>query len=459
MIDDTRLRNNPISRHSITNSLAYITQTAIDLQYGWRILPRHLRHLANRIGYPDPTLRRLAAHRQLALYLVLLATARLIILTPSKLVIHPIIHRWLQHDPREQYRFLRNALDNVDDWTQQVAKLHLQNCILPTDRHYLQQQLDRLAQQPSRPKRPFVISSTADGWRLHCPTTLDQYTYYHLQLASEWVNNRLLHLTPLTLAQAAILQISRPMLEAFLSHAMEQPLAADLQAELRAWEQRNQAYRLQATFLLETDQRTQLDTIMARRHLRKHIHQRISPRHAVVSHTAQAPLKKWLATQQIALQISSPPAATYTADETDTQLYLAAALAQLLTKRYQLPHLKPHIALSHFSETLTSTQLDPLDQNAQQIMTALERAITGYDNSGTVGAIDPDQLARLYTALEQESTVTIRYHGARDHEPRSRTIDPHWIDMRSPGYLHAYCERVGDNRVFRLDRIHHVELL
>lgn len=79
------------------------------------------------------------------------------------------------------------------------------------------------------------------------------------------------------------------------------------------------------------------------------------------------------------------------------------------------------------------------------------------------GVVDPDVALlarRLQEAVEQRRQVRLRYYVPSRDEETERVVDPHAV-TRGQGYayLDAHCHTAGAPRLFRLDRIHHAEVL
>ncbi|MFH2049801.1 MAG: exonuclease domain-containing protein [bacterium] len=71
----------------------------------------------------------------------------------------------------------------------------------------------------------------------------------------------------------------------------------------------------------------------------------------------------------------------------------------------------------------------------------------------------PDQYADLNRALDQKQRISIIY-ATPSNEPTSRVIQPrNFYQLGQVYYIMAYCERVNDERTFRLDRIREYKVL
>ncbi len=71
----------------------------------------------------------------------------------------------------------------------------------------------------------------------------------------------------------------------------------------------------------------------------------------------------------------------------------------------------------------------------------------------------PDEYSDLNKALDKKQKIEIVYVTA-SNEPTSRVIQPHnFYQLGKVYYIMAYCERVKDDRTFRLDRIREYKVL
>jgi len=96
---------------------------------------------------------------------------------------------------------------------------------------------------------------------------------------------------------------------------------------------------------------------------------------------------------------------------------------------------------------------------------ALERAMERLSDALTPGALErvsvglesPQELAMVKEALESHRRLHLTYQSQSKDEITERDVDP-WALLLSEGrwYLVAYCHRVNDERIFRVDRMRRV---
>lgn len=117
------------------------------------------------------------------------------------------------------------------------------------------------------------------------------------------------------------------------------------------------------------------------------------------------------------------------------------------------------VALRTLAETPGLADSDAI----QRALAKVEKAAGGAIDDSTV-AIELDTAARLlpvlHRALEQGRALLLRYYTATRDETTERVVDPLRIfELDGYSYLEAWCRRAEGMRVFRVDRIEHVETL
>ncbi|WP_018156106.1 helix-turn-helix transcriptional regulator [Demetria terragena] len=127
----------------------------------------------------------------------------------------------------------------------------------------------------------------------------------------------------------------------------------------------------------------------------------------------------------------------------DEALALIVGLRTLLA----IPDLSERGAASRALAKLTSATGEMLE-GAGQVQVAL-----GADS-------EREALALLRGALDRSRRVHLRYLVAARDESTERDVDPmRVVNLDGRWYLEGWCHRAEDRRLFRLDRIEHVEVL
>ena len=104
------------------------------------------------------------------------------------------------------------------------------------------------------------------------------------------------------------------------------------------------------------------------------------------------------------------------------------------------------------------------DTNAVQRALAKVEAAAGGGVDGATVEIELDDSDRvlpvLQRAVNESKALRLRYYSASRDETTERTIDPVRVfEADGRGYVEAWCRQAEGMRIFRADRIEHVELL
>jgi proteasome accessory factor C len=104
------------------------------------------------------------------------------------------------------------------------------------------------------------------------------------------------------------------------------------------------------------------------------------------------------------------------------------------------------------------------DSDAVQRALAKVEAAAGGAVDDTTVAIRLDSASRmvpvLQNAVDERKALLLRYYTATRDETTERTVDPlRLFEMDGHTYLEAWCRRAEGMRIFRIDRIEHVEKL
>ena len=77
-----------------------------------------------------------------------------------------------------------------------------------------------------------------------------------------------------------------------------------------------------------------------------------------------------------------------------------------------------------------------------------------------VGEVPLGAVATIRAGIESHRTLRLDYYGYASDQRTVRDVDPYRLQMTDGHwYLTGYCHRAGADRLFRVDRIHSVELL
>jgi proteasome accessory factor C len=111
----------------------------------------------------------------------------------------------------------------------------------------------------------------------------------------------------------------------------------------------------------------------------------------------------------------------------------------------------------------TLAETPGLTDAVQRALAKVETAAGGAVDAATV-AIELDHSQRLLPvlqkSLDERRALELRYYTAARDETTQRTVDPLRVfEADGYSYLEAWCRRAEGVRVFRVDRIEHVQLL
>ena len=446
-----------LTRQSIAHILAYCHYyTPKLLSSRGRLAPRHLRHLANRIGLACPDMRSLRQHLPLAAHFVLLKELSFITIHGSHLLTTPIALLWLQKEEHEQWKILWKALLDIEKWQDSCESLNLAESLPIEYPQFLRQTILRQENKPKRDvnKAVWQVTCLEDCWQLCLPEDLEPRYLFDLLQWGQWEGDNLWQADAWTIGKASQHGYGEWEIVRLLEIVTGKPLSGKRMRQLQAWLNQATAFTVRTIQLLEARQPEQLAQIRKKRKFRPFIWQQLSPRHLSISGDLTPYLKRWLTRQKIPLNqidaVSSPlPFSDYGYHWLGLRLLIG--LGQLIP----LPCKPPHIALELVATNLTSSQLTDLDEVAKKILAELEKAIRGTDAFlPGLRLLDEEIMDRLVMAIKQEKGIDIWYQGLVDPAPIKRHVQPLWLEEQGAlVYLHAFCYLVEAERVFRLDRI------
>lgn len=444
--------------------LGSIQASACRVQYGWRLLPTRGRALALCIGHPAPDLRRTHDQPSLAAHLALALSANWLTIHADWLTLTPEALAWLRESPADQLASLKKALHDPVTWPAAVRQLHLEAALGLDMTAYLSQHLarDRSTARPRHTRHAMHISqSAADRWQIDARATLTTEAVFHLHQFADCLGGDRWAVTPASLQRALQAGYGLAEVTYWLTDRRADALTDEQQATLREWAGRRQRVRLAEVQLLSTSQPEYLDAIMARRSLRRHVQRRLGPRHAVVSTSMDAPLQRYL--QSLGLTRDPVTMPVGPSDEVGDRPGhdVLISLHVLTGLRHYLPLRLPGLGrtLADWEARYSTVEQDTAAEEAQAILTALQRVVEGRDAFWPAQQwVEAGLYDRIEAAIAAESALTIDYQGPGDVAPRRRTVEPHWLErIGQLAYLHAYCRLTESERVFRLDRLRLVE--
>lgn len=119
------------------------------------------------------------------------------------------------------------------------------------------------------------------------------------------------------------------------------------------------------------------------------------------------------------------------------------------------------VALRALAESAGPREREPVHRALAKIEAAVgEQAAVAAAVDVQVEAGDPEIRETVDTALAEGLQVHLRYYVASRDETTERVVDPlRLLYFEGRPYLEAWCHRVEENRLFRIDRITEAELL
>jgi hypothetical protein len=190
--------------------------------------------------------------------------------------------------------------------------------------------------------------------------------------------------------------------------------------------------------------------------LSRHIHQQISPRHALVSPQLIQPLQKWLAKQNKFLRVPQFHNEAVK-DKWPDSAYIWLGLKLLIELKVflSLPIPSPHRLLDEAATSLTPEEQTELGFIVENLIRELKQAVRGKDAFlPAQTAVSQQVIDQITHAVATESALTIAYQALGDLKASYRQVQPLRLEKRGNlYYLHAYCYRAETNLIFRLDRV------
>lgn len=441
----------------ITQLLAAIHKQPCRLKRSKYLTVQDLRRLAHYANWPTPDLKTLCDHPWLALHLVSLHAANLITIHNQHLHTTPTLTWWLTGTFAEKIAHLSQAINEDTIWQTSCHQLHVERLFAGDRIAYLRQ---KLAQTTAPSIQPVTLHfDTDDQCQVTIPDATTLTTRFHLLQIGTWEDATTITITPLTLAGALTSGYTPQKVRQLLQTAQQARLTADQSTIFNQWMARRHQFHIETTQLLTVQSSAKLDQLLDTAGLRRHVFQRISPRHAIVSRQLTAPLQKWLAKQNIPL--THPVAQRSVAyDDPGEQAYLALCVLDQLNRILPQAQLNLPPTLAVMAQQFSAETQSEIEHRASQIIAELRHVIEGYDTQ----PLPPTPLApQLTTTLQQaivdQQQLLILYLPVTQEIPHYRTITPEWIETRrSRQYLHALCHQANATRTFRIDRIQHVEV-
>jgi len=227
---------------------------------------------------------------------------------------------------------------------------------------------------------------------------------------------------------------------------------------IRAWMQAAVALRLEPAVLLHATDPATISRIRSDWRLAEHIVQRLTPHHlAVKSETVEKLLSRL---NRRGLQVTSLVSSRKTREDVDTLTPSMAEYLLLAVRTYQKlqTHLKAGIlipkAVSHWlsPQVVDATSIE---REATTLAEAVQKRVP-QPQLNADGAISETRWIRdlLIVAQQRHVPIMIDYHSPYHDEMMTRTIHVKEVyDVNELTYIDAYCDLVGEQRTFRLDRV------
>lgn len=454
----------PLTPDSMTDVLAYIHHYTPNFLPGRCLPATDLRQMAAWLIMPQLALRSARANPRLAIHLALGHAAGLLSVAEGYWRTTLQTLPWLEAGWTAQLTHLQRALLDEEAWTVALTALNLGDTF-PVD--YLAYVTQQIARQYAMPEPPCGLASwlaeaeADETWRLALPERLPPDVRFHLLQMGDWTANDAWQGTAASIARAAQQGYSLTRMEAVLCHATGQALTPHQQQQLLAWYQRHDAYCIRPIYLLSVKEPAHLDAVMRQQRWRAHIGQRLCRRHAVVSPRLIPLLERRLAQEGYILDAPPPEKEPNETQQLTAASWLALEVLAGLGKLISLPFTLPTRSRWRLEEQISPTQRAALALQAQQVLDGLSDALRGRDAYYPAERpVDPDLLAVITTALNEERELAITYQGLGDAVPRLRKVEPHRLEERGQRmYLRGYCYLAESDRTFRLDRIHTWQLL
>ena len=445
--------------------LAYCTYYTPKFLSGRCLSATHLHILSTWLGCSSPTIRSARQHPTLALHLALAQSSGLVTSYTGVWRVTPIGIEWLAADKPTQLAFLILHLQEEDKWKKSLEPLGLVDAIGIDSHAYILQHLQYQQAKTYSSGTASWKSSSEEEWRLQLPLDLPLLTLFDLvQMgawtpeitpANEWVA------TQFSIAQVAQAGYGITQIEYTLIKATGAPLPETVKKQLAIWYAAYDSYKVKPVYLLSVKQVEQLSPVLTHGLMKRHVHKQISRRHALVSPRIIPGLRKWLAKQDIPLDV--PEIKTNDMAANAGMVWLALEVLRGLQR--MLPLSLPPVRVGNVqydleSEIEESVQVE-MNVRSDQILTAVEQAIRGRDAFfPRLHTNDEQILETIALAFTTDQLLDISYRGLVDTEPILRRVEPlrleNWHNLH---YLHAYCHHAEANRIFRIDRVRDCQIV
>ncbi|HRV94352.1 MAG TPA: WYL domain-containing protein, partial [Anaerolineae bacterium] len=138
-------------------------------------------------------------------------------------------------------------------------------------------------------------------------------------------------------------------------------------------------------------------------------------------------------------------------------LWLAIQVYQGLGQLIDLPGRIPQSLLDQLSQSASAVDRAAADQAAQQVLAAVQQAVTGQTAFPPWPQHQPDvaaYAAQIEQALAAGQLLKMRYYSAGRDLLTTRRVEPYRLEQHGDTlYVIGFCHRVQAERMFRLDRI------
>lgn len=282
-----------------------------------------------------------------------------------------------------------------------------------------------------------------------------------------WIDDRRAYqVTPASLSRALSWGMSVETIIDVLSCGGGETLA-DGQVELLAsWAADVRSVSLRNVTLLEARDAEHLQKLSAKRAMREHFRETLSPRAVVVDTGRVESLLRALERQAVWPQVDLPlgEVADDPVEDAGAAVYLwvAGRVYTQLSRWIDLPTPMPAAVLDDLKAQMSPEVLAVARQMVEDTLDRLTEAMDGWARypMPEAGLPPEETLPVIENAIEAGETLEMTYWTAGRGERTHRTVDPYRIERHGKvPYLIGYCHARMDERVFRVDRIQKVQIV
>jgi hypothetical protein len=323
------------------------------------------------------------------------------------------------------------------------------------------------SEEPLWPEpKPIDLTLAPDGvsWlHIERPHFLKSLHRVGLELYATWDQGRYI-LTPASFNRARGRGGTLEALLATLEEAGGALPSHEVRAMLRRWDRSGARMTLNRSAVLECDDPAVLSRLCGRRRFRRYVVRTLSPR-AVVLNDAHLPAAvRYLRREGHDPRVFLPTeeAAVPAGRTVEAFQLLAGRVYQGLARFIQLPSWYPSGVLDGLAAALPPAEAAAADVQAQGILDSVADALDGWTpHPSPEPGLDPEVTwPQIEAAIRQGKSLRITYWTAGRGALTHRKVSPYRLERRARAcYLVAFCHQARAERVFRLDRIHDLQVV